>query len=114
MPEQATTIPARIHFNRFRGEPLPTTAKLVTRPGRYGNPEKVTAHGSAAIAVAMFRQFLADRRDPPPGWVNPHPNYPSDEQIRQDLAGYDLACACQSGAVCHGDPLLEIANGGTI
>jgi hypothetical protein len=32
--------------------------------------------------------------------------------IRRELAGKNLACWCQLDRPCHGDVLLEIANGG--
>lgn len=35
---------------------------------------------------------------------------PSLEEIRKALAGKNLACWCRSGAPCHADVLLELAN----
>jgi hypothetical protein len=32
------------------------------------------------------------------------------DQVRAELAGKDLACWCESDAVCHADVLLRIAN----
>lgn len=39
--------------------------------------------------------------------------YPTDAQIRAELAGRDLACWCPLDQPCHADVLLEIANGDT-
>jgi hypothetical protein len=36
--------------------------------------------------------------------------YPSDEQMRAELAGRDLLCHCPLGQPCHADVLIEIAN----
>ena len=40
------------------------------------------------------------------------PAYPSDEEIRAELAGHDLACWCSLDEPCHADVLLELANAG--
>jgi len=102
--------PRRIRFIRWAGAALPDGAKLITRPGRYGNPFTVKECGSQQRAVQRFRIFLSTRRQPPAGWINPYPSYPDDERIQFDLGGYDLACACRDGTPCHGDVLLTIAN----
>ncbi|MFG2046173.1 DUF4326 domain-containing protein [Micromonospora sp. NPDC048935] len=36
------------------------------------------------------------------------------DDIRRELAGKNLACWCKPGDACHGDVLLEIANGGAL
>ena len=36
---------------------------------------------------------------------------PTIDHIRAELRGKPLACWCKAGAPCHGDVLLEIANG---
>lgn len=41
-----------------------------------------------------------------------HPGfYPPLDQIRDELAGKNLACWCPEDQPCHGDTLLKIANG---
>jgi Domain of unknown function (DUF4326) len=119
--------PTRVRLSRQR--PIPYGCKNVARPGPYGNPFTIAEHGNEA--VPLFRDLLA------------HPDrysairYPSISQIREDLAGWDLACWCTvpdgyistataadrihlalTAAVlgqddlCHADVLLRVANGG--
>ena len=81
----------------------------MARPTRWGNPFTAADAGSRAASVVAFRGLLAapSRR-----------GYPSDEEIRAHLAGFDLACWCplldEHGrrAPCHADVLLAIANPG--
>lgn len=54
---------------------------------------------SAAETVVLFRAAID---------MNPLLN---SVLIRDQLAGRDLACWCRVGSPCHGDVLLEIANG---
>lgn len=90
---------------------MPANTVVVSRPSRWGNPYHVsdvvlrypslTAHEAAAFAVNQFRHDL--RAD--------HPGYPSDDDIRRELAGRNLACWCPLARPCHADVLLEIAHG---
>jgi hypothetical protein len=95
-------MPRRLHYNRFEGKPLPAGAKLVTRPGKWGNPFPVAVQGdpaSHAEAVALYRAWImADDRSGFRG------------EARRVLAGHDLACTCRIGLPCHADVLLEVAN----
>lgn len=57
---------------------------------------------SAAVAVELFRRHIA------------HENVVwSRGDICAELAGRDLACWCPLDQPCHGDVLLELANGAT-
>lgn len=91
-------------------------AKLITRPGRWGNPFTIddTAarygldHAAAqAKAVELCAQWLrgatADDLSPVPP--------PSRDTIRAELGGHNLACWCKAGTPCHADVLIELANG---
>ncbi len=91
-------------------------AKLVTRPGPWGNPfsidEVAKAYGldrsaAQAKAVAMAGEWLRGTLDAKlsPGLP------PSRETIRAELAGHNLACWCRPGTPCHADVLIELANG---
>ena len=90
---------------------LAPDAVIVARPGKWGNPFSVmevgrrypslTAEQCHSFAVNEFR---TDR-------VAVHPEYPSDAEIRAELAGKDLTCWCKLSEPCHADVLLEIANG---
>ena len=47
----------------------------------------------------------------PGPWGNPYTISAMQQRIGK-LAGWDLACWCPLDQPCHGDVLLEIANGG--
>jgi hypothetical protein len=118
---KGATMPERIQWLRFNG-PLPANARLVTRSSRYGNPLPVCEHRTRAEAVDQFERLLASPgRAVDPSWLcgcSPERQlerarrYPTAAQIRQDLAGYDLACACDKNGPCHATALLAVANGG--
>ena len=109
------TGPVRVQRSRAPGARLPEGAITVDRTGRwrgrFGNPfDHGTSVAGRTLAVAKFKDYLATRRDPPTGWVDPF-GYPTDKEIREALAGRDLACYCPlDGHPCHADELLRIAN----
>jgi len=100
-------------------------AVIVDRTSTYGNPWKVGEPGipDRAAAAAQFAVGLAVRRivsatviDPAAALVMMRlgSNYPTDEQIRVELAGRDLACPCpipEPGEVdhCHARVLMDQA-----
>ncbi len=76
---------------------MPAGAVYVGRPTKWGNPYAVGgAFPTAAEAIAAYRDYLARSA--------------YRDEIREELAGKDLACWCKPGAPCHADVLLEIAN----
>lgn len=96
----------------------------VARPGRYGNPfvierlgelwtvrctawigraEFRTKADAAGFAVARHRAHLLS----PYSLVVPI----TVQEVRNELAGHDVACYCGLEDVCHGDTLLEVARG---
>ena len=90
-------------------------AKLVTRPGKWGNPfsidEMANQYGldrdaAQAKAVGLCAEWLRGSIDPA---LSPGPP-PSRAAIREELAGHNLACWCRAGTPCHADILIEIAN----
>lgn len=113
---EATTRPRRIQLRRTKGWRKPPGAVVVTRGTDWGNPfiigtkfsphephpdASITPAGPVValtreLAVAMFAAYVEQR-----GW---------EQQIRDDLAGRDLACWCPEGEPCHADVLLAIAN----
>jgi hypothetical protein len=107
-------LPARIQLHRSRGWRKPAGAVVVARPSKWGNPIRLddvaerhpdaSPDEAARIMIGEFRELLAtpSRRAAC--------GYPSDEQIRRELAGHDLACWCPPERACHADVLLEIAN----
>lgn len=90
-------------------------AKLVTRPGKWGNPFSIDEIASSysldrAVAqekaVSMAADWLRGTLDPDLSPGTP----PSRDEIRAELAGHNLACWCRPGSPCHADVLIEIAN----
>jgi hypothetical protein len=90
-------------------------ARLVTRPGKWGNPfsidEVAATYGldraaAQAKAVAMAGDWLRGTLDKQlsPGLPPPR------EEIRAELSGHNLACWCRPGTPCHADVLIELAN----
>ncbi len=122
-------MPERIQLRRSRSWRLPDGAVHVARPGRFGNPILVAdvaaqfpSLNRRQVATLVVRDFetlarrgtlsipnwrRADGQRGPITWT-----YPSVDEIRERLAGRDLACWCAIGDVCHADPLLFLANGG--
>lgn len=56
--------------------------------------------------VALYREQMTGNVD-----LLKFPYESRVEEIRRELAGRDLACWCKPGDPCHGDVLLELANG---
>lgn len=91
-------------------------AKLITRPGKWGNPFTIDdtakryglAHDAAqAKAVELCADWLRGKID---ATLSPGPA-PSRDLIRAELSGHNLACWCKAGTPCHADILIELANG---
>lgn len=110
-------MPQRIRLSRRRGWRKPEGAVVVARPSRWGNPFRLaeykqdhprdagfTERDWRRLAVDDFRRMIEGRR-PAPG------RYPGADEIRDLLAGHDLACWCPLDEPCHADVLLEVANG---
>jgi Domain of unknown function (DUF4326) len=87
--------PQRIQLRRTKGWRKPQGAIVVSRPSKWGNPISVQEFGRAE-AIRLYREWLLK-------------NY-SVSEIRQALAGHDLACWCLLDQPCHADVLLELAN----
>ncbi len=100
--------PRRLHV--ARGQRKPPNTVLVCRPYRYGNPFDWREYGRTQ-AVAMHSAWITNPTSEPIrlGKVTYRPA--TEERIRADLAGMNIACRCpDDGQPCHGDTLLEIAN----
>lgn len=95
----AGVLPHRVRQRRSRGWRKPEGARSVTRPGRYGNPYRTRREFDEAMD-ARRRGVILD------GFAN----YPTEDEIRADLAGADLMCWCEDGDYCHASTLLWIAN----
>lgn len=115
-------MPARIQRRRTAGSRMPADAVYVGRGrgdyGKWGNPFPAYDRSvkERALATLLFANLLAARSSHPlPEHLMP---YPSDEEIRAELAGRDLACWCplpEPGQPdhCHGAVLLAVANPAT-
>lgn len=99
----------RIQRKRTKGWKMPENTVFVGRPSRFGNPFRVSDYANGnrlpkeslqRFAADDFKSALADNRL----------GFTVDD-IRQELQGKNLACWCREGTPCHGDVLLEIANG---
>jgi hypothetical protein len=116
--------PQRIAFQRVKGFDLQGVsralnglpAKMVTRPGKWGNPFVIAdiarrfglADDAAQDkAVALCGQWLEGSLDPVlgPGRAPP----PVAEMIAE-LGGHNLACWCKPGQACHAEVLIRLAN----
>jgi hypothetical protein len=116
--------PQRIQLRRTKGWRKPTGAVVVSRPSRWGNPYRwqnvpathevdgetfaVSDVERRRWAVLFFRAQIEDGMGILPA--------PSMEEVRNELAGKDLACWCPltqpdgRPMPCHADVLLELAN----
>jgi hypothetical protein len=102
---RSTTVKrAPVRIQHHRGVKLPSRARLVARPTRWGNRFKLDPTIPAKDVDARVRDrvdvLVRYRR-----WL--------DEQLRADpaflepLRGRDLACWCRLDVRCHADILLE-------
>lgn len=83
-------------YNRHHPE-CPKDAVYIGRPTKWGNPFQIGPNGSRQSVISKYRQWLKDKMTT--GELDP-----------KELAGKDLSCWCKPAA-CHGDILLELANG---
>jgi hypothetical protein len=116
-----TTQPHRVQLSRKKGWRMPPNTVSVARPGKWGNPFKVSEcreagfvgsdEDIAARCVEAFRVWIDT-----PYWRT---NWQGEESEKArsallsgltDLRGKNLACWCTLDAPCHADVLLEIAN----
>ncbi len=114
-------MPRRIQRKRIRGWRMPDNAVSITRPGTFGNPFTesmvrewglwVTEEDIREQSIDAFREWLIG------DWQSVLPGAESDFRRRgilhalPSIRGKDLACFCREGLPCHGDVLLELANG---
>ncbi len=90
--------PQRIQRKRNKGYSLQSASPnglevvYVGRPGKWGNPYKVSNVLSPSQAVELYRLWLAEKK----------PDF-------SELKGKNLACFCREGELCHADVLLELA-----
>lgn len=96
--------PQRIQLSRRKGWRKPDNTVVVARPSKWGNPFPISDRGRVH-AIDAFRAMLDDPA------ARAALDYPEPDEIREQLAGRNLACWCPLDQACHADVLLEIANG---
>lgn len=102
--------PQRIQLRRTKGYRKPEGAIVVARPTQWGNPFPIAGRGRCEALIA-YHHMMSRTSEARAGWIGAHfHTYPSDSEIRAELAGHDLACWCALGDACHADTLLAIAN----
>lgn len=109
--------PKRVQRTRKAGQPgIPPGAVYVGRgPGsKWGNPFRAYGNTIAErrTATLLFTNLLLTRGEPP--YPDHLVAYPTAEEIRQELAGKDLACWCALPAAgetdwCHAAVLIDFA-----
>ncbi|MEU8186053.1 DUF4326 domain-containing protein [Micromonospora carbonacea] len=117
-------MPQRIQRKRTAGWRMPEGAVYVGRPTVYGNPFRagvdfcgptIQCFYEPADLVAQFRRWISLDTLPALFWdrelITAHAAL-KDALESGNLTGKDLACWCPLDQPCHGDVLLEIANGG--
>jgi hypothetical protein len=114
---------SRDQLSRQAGARIGDAVKI-DRSTRWGNPHKtgpdrcpacrdqgrLACHSRDGAIAAYRADLLAGRRIVPSA---KRPNRSHDiNDVQTLLPGRTLACWCPVSASCHGDVLLEIANGG--
>ena len=89
--------PIRIQRKRTKGWRMPPNTVSVTRPGKWGNPFKVTETMTPQMAKDAFKVHVETNPD-------------LKAEIKRELKGKNVACFCKIENPCHGDDLLDIAN----
>ena len=106
-------MPKRLQYKR--GQRLPSDAKYVGRPTKWGNPYKIGepflgGPGVITRELAVTLYAMTVKADDDPQAIQ------AREDARRELGGKDLACWCPltyldgSPYPCHATRLLEIAN----
>ncbi|UAJ81399.1 DUF4326 domain-containing protein [Leifsonia sp. ZF2019] len=104
-PYPSEEHPHHVQLSRRAGWRKPENTVVVARPSKWGNPFPLSEYGRDH-AIAAFRAMLEDPS------TRAALEYPEPEEIREELAGKNLACWCPLDQPCHADVLLEAANGG--
>ena len=77
-----------------RADKIPEGAVYIGRPSKWGNPFKIGVDGNRETVIELYRRYIQ-----------------TTNLDFSELKGKDLVCWC-SPLPCHGDVLLELANGG--
>lgn len=120
-----TEQPKRIQRKRTKGWKAPEGSVYVGRPSKWGNPCRwqdepkwpgpYLPDGELNEDPQRFSDSTR-RRWAVTGFISiaryriGAGDYPSIQEIRQELAGKDLLCWCPEAEPCHADELLRLAN----
>jgi len=112
--------PIRIQRSRKHKQVSPNglPIKYVGRPGKFGNPFKVTGESGHWFVVDDYDERLerfSGKQDAIDCCIEIYKEYITHEHNAGvvnlfDLKGKNLSCWCKIGEPCHADVLLEIAN----
>ena len=69
----------------------------IGRPSKWGNPFEIGVHGTREEVIKMYEEYIM--------------NKPELLMSLNELKGKTLGCWCSPKA-CHGDVLINLANGG--
>lgn len=96
-----TRRPRRVELRRTAGWRKPEDAVVVSRPSRWGNPHRfrTPTREERGRVVELYRRDLEAGRLPF-----------TEDDVRRELAGRDLACWCRLDGPCHAEVLLDVAN----
>jgi len=83
-------------LNKYKN-PIPSGMVYIGRPSKWGNPFVIGRDGDRETVIAKYKV-----------WLETQPNL--TDAARRELGGKNLVCFC-APLPCHGDVLLEIANG---
>ena len=116
-------MPIRIQRKRTKGFRLPPNTVCVDRTSRYGNPWRIGSLLGDVPAILVNRAGLshlsAETRLTAQMAVDIYRAYMVKMMAELDdfrchprhLKGQNVSCFCQLDQPCHGDVLLELANG---
>ena len=94
-------------YNRKTPGAIPKGAVYIGRGSRWGNPYVIGINGDRAAVIEMYKYGVTNYHYGGTGGVS---EFPSPREIQEKLRDKDLVCYCAPEA-CHGDYLLELANG---
>jgi len=77
-------------------EPAPPDSVYIGRPTKWGNPFKISEHGTESEVAQKYIN-----------WLRSQPELIAD--AKRELVGRDLCCFCKP-LICHGDLLILISN----
>jgi hypothetical protein len=94
-------MPSRLQQKRVKGWRKPANSIVISRPSKWGNPFKIDAEHDRPAVVSQFREWVK----------SDDPRAVKMRAELEELRGKDLLCFCPVPGPCHGDVLIEMANG---